>query len=257
MHRAIVFIVFISLLLSGCRYWSLYKFADQFCDFDEHVSVSQKSDNTHIDFLDPVLPRTLLLRYLHAQPLSTTYKLEGDDNLAVALSDTFYIQRTYLESQKPVFNFKLAYHLVDDTPLLSSGTLDARLSALFSPKMVEPILKSICSDDYDLSLSRLDMRFTLSGIDTKDLPDQKEFISVFGEPDANEAGAYKSTVYKYRFDFVQNKEIKNNVFQNRPIDFSFGFNHSGELLNLHILYYKYDYWLDFENQKGTLIVIRG
>ena len=57
----------IALTLTGCRFWSLYQFGEQFCEFDEYVKVSQNVGALHIDFYEPVLPQAVLLRYLNAE----------------------------------------------------------------------------------------------------------------------------------------------------------------------------------------------
>ena len=258
----LILLVFLTLILSSCRYWALYKFADQFCEFDQNVSVSQQGKNTRIDFLEPVLARTLLLRYLHATPLLTTYTLKNSNNITSVKSDTFLIQRRYpnlkpssheVNSPYP-YKIKVGYHLVGDVPLLSVGSLGPKIGQLFSPSVVALILKSICSDDYDLSLKRLDMRFILNNIKTQDLPSQKEFIDVFGRPDKTDK--VDKNVYYYQFDFIK-MENEANVFQDRPIKFMFGFGAKGTLNMLHVIYYKYDYWLDFDRKEGRLIVHRG
>jgi len=244
----------IALILTGCRFWSLYKFGEQFCEFDEYVKVSQQSGASHIDFDEPVLPQAVLLRYLHALPFKSSYQTM-DNNAAMVKSDIFYIQRLLNPKpldEKKVYKIDVEYHPVGKTPLLSSGELDARLSALFSPKVVEPILKSFCSDDYDLSLDRLNMRFTLENIEAENLPEKQLFITSFGLPDKDE-----HNTLRYQFDFL-NKDSKGaSQLQNRPITFSFSFNPQNVLTSMHILYHKYDYILDFENMNGSLLVIRG
>jgi len=253
--------------ISACRYWSLYEFSDQFCAYDQHISVSltrdEKQELSQIVFLDPVLPRNVLLRYLNALPTSSTYAtssttqfLGSNTPLPSVRSDSFYIQRTQVESQ-PVYDLKLDYHLAGNTPLLSSAVLDGRLSTVFKPPLIEPILKSICSDDYDLNSKRLDMRFSLSEINRKSLPSMQDFEQLFGKADQSLTNKTGLIGMNYEFDFIRTFENKDQRYQHRPIKFSFEFSQNKELLELKILYYKYDYQLDFQNAKGRLIVTRN
>ena len=252
--RMWVVILGIAIVLSGCRFWSLYQFGEQFCEFDEYVKLSQNKGATHIDFNEPVLPQAVLLRYLNALPFMSSYQALNEGSAALAKSDTFHIQRTMSNkdsSEKETYRIDVKYHPVGKAPLLSSGELDSRLSTLFSPKVVEPILKSFCSDDYDLSLKRLNMRFTLKDIEMGDLPAKQLFLTSFGLPDQVE-----NNTLRYQFDFIQKDFKGDNLLQNKPIAFSFTFNAINVLTKMHILYHKYDYLLDFEKMNGSLLVIR-
>jgi len=253
MLRNLILLFSFLFVFSGCRYWSLYKFGDQFCEYDEHVKVSLQADALSIDFLDPVLPRNVLLRYLHAQAFQTSYKAENE----AVRSDLFRIRRTEYMAANP-FSFEVTYALDGETPVLRNAILDPALSQLFGPALTEPILQSICSDDYDLSLKRLDMRFVLKNIQSQDLPDKLSLESVFGNAARVEYGIDKQPTLHYQFDFMRgDNSARDNVYQNRPIQFAFGFDKKSKLVNLHILYHKYDYWLDFETLSGRLIVVRN
>jgi len=265
--------------LSGCRYWSLYKFGDQFCDFDEHVDLRVQADALKIKFLNPVLPRKVLLRYLNAAPIhsfyaqrsyteasyiasayiqSSEYIFERIEDKGVITQDVFRIQDLSGEARKS-FELSMAYHAVGSTPVLKSAELDDRLSQLFGPALIESILRSICSDDYDLSLSRLDMRFKLKAVPTLTLPNRNSLLAVFGQAERIENDSQTETLF-YTFDFIKatvSEPEERGEFQLRPIYFSFTLDDKQQLLKLHILYYKYDYVLDFEKQNGRLIVIRS
>jgi hypothetical protein len=250
----IIFVILLTIFsLSGCRYWSLYKFADQFCEFDEHVRVNLEKGASRINFLEPVLPRKILLRYLNAKPFVSI----EDVAVGGVREDLFRIQRASV-GQHDYFGFKLSYHGVGKTRVLASGLLDQHLSALFVPGLIEPILQSVCSDDYDLSLKRLDMRFTLTGIQHQYLPDKLTLLAAFGEADLVEGSDNSGQTLHYQFDFLTEPKAGNNhrELQHSPIEFAFGFDQNSQLMTLHILYFKYDYWLDFQNENGRLIVIR-
>ena len=253
--RMWVVVLGIALTLTGCRFWSLYQFGEQFCEFDEFAKVGQNEGASHIDFYEPVLPQAVLLRYLNALPFLSSYQALDENGAALVKSDTFYIQRSMSDIasvEKEAYKIYVTYHPVGKVPLLSSGELDARLSVLFSPEVVEPILKSFCSDDYDLSLKRLNMRFTLKDIEMGDLPKKQLFLTSFGLPDQVE-----NNTLRYQFDFIQKDHKGASLLQNRDIKFSFSFNALNVLTKMHILYHKYDYLLDFEKMNGSLLVIRG
>jgi len=250
MTRTLILCLATVLLLSGCRYWSLYQFGEQFCEYDEYIELSQKGGVSVIEFHEPVLPQAVLLRYLNAMPNKTSYQAITAGQTPRVISDAFQIKRSDFLDTSPeggIFEFKVDYDYAGNTPLLAQGTLGVKLSSLFVPTLIEPILKSICSDDYDLSLKRLDMRFTLDNINMADLPKKALFIKTFGMPGESELGKLF-----YQFDF-----IKQQAFQSRPIQFTFTFDENEVLSKLYIIYHKYDYLLDFENKNGRLVVIRG
>lgn len=255
-------LIVFSSLLGGCRYWSLYKFGDQFCSFKQHIEVSshetdKRTLQSQISFIDPVLPQSVFLRYLDAQAFSSA-------DHPYTRHDNFMIQRSGQKDHmgnllRPTsFDFQAEYSLGTKKPLLSGGVLGSELSSLFTPELITPILKSICADDYDLSLKRIDIRFELNDLDKNSLPAQSHFIDTFGEPDA-----ISNQTLHYRFDFISPPsppaETANTetALQNRPIQFLLNFNQYEQLSKIHILYYKYDYLLDFENLNGRLIAIRS
>ena len=158
MARLFFLLIFCSLVLSSCRYWVLYEFADQFCELEEYVEISwdSKADNNQvkIGFNEPVLSRSILLRYLNAEPFYSLNQPFLDTKKLLLSEDSFAFRQTHLrpnDSSEP-FQFKIAYHPLDEHSLLKSAYLDSKLSELFSPTLVEPILRSLCSDDYDLIL---------------------------------------------------------------------------------------------------------
>jgi len=268
-HMILLLLVF---FLSGCRYWSLYQFGDQFCAFDRHLDIQAQNNRLHIRFLEPVLPRKVFLRYLNAQG----YALVEQNN---QLTETFYIQRsnTYdgalgdRQTRHPPFEIVSKYRSSSETFLLQRGILGPQLSQLFVPALVEPILKSICSEDYDLGLSRIEIRSELANIDPDSLPTMQQFIATFGLSEPTQ-----ERELRYQFDFLANPESSKQSllisssgaattvdasptkmkFQNRPIHFILNFNSANRLKRIAIDYHKYDYWLDFETLRGGLVVIR-
>ena len=181
---------------------------------------------------------------------------EGEETRVIN-QDIFRIQDQFGDDRKS-FELSIAYHAVDSTPILKSVQLDKMLSQLFGPALIEPILRSICSDDYDLSLSRLDMRFTLNNLPTLALPNKTNLLAVFGQAERIENDTQAETLF-YTFDFIKfetSEPEARGVFQYKPIYLSFTLDDQQKLLKLHILYHKYDYLLDFEKRNGRLLVIR-
>ncbi len=262
MKRIFVLFIFCGLLLSGCRYWVLYEFAEQFCEFEDYVSVfwneSSQNRRLQINFEEPVLDRYILLRYLNAMPFETFKTPLNGSQSSVVLSDNFAIRQTHIDSD-PIsepFQFKLNYHPLNETPLLEQAYLDARLSQLFSPLLVEPILRSLCSDVYDLSLKQLDMRFKLSPLPKHSLPALHELRAIFGKAEESITEISGEQTLRYEFDFLT-KDL-NDIWKNqeKPLTMLFSFDAESRLNSLYIKYYKYSYWLDVESLSGRLLVIR-
>ena len=247
--------------LSGCRYWVLYEFADQFCEFEEYVEISweenEKAKQVKIGFHEPVLNRYILLRYLNAAPFNSVLKEPAKTQKQVYSRDEFAIRQVNLapNDRADPFQFTLTYHPLDEHALLENAYLDTRLSQLFSPALVEPILRSLCSDDYDLSLKQLDMRFQLSTLPKQSLPSLHELNAVFGSAEHTTTHITGEQSLRYTFDFVSTNQQRWQV-QQKPIIMQFDFDSNDQLKNLYIHYHKYSYWLDVDNLSGRLLVIR-
>jgi hypothetical protein len=240
----------------------LYEFAEQFCEFEEYVAISWLNTSANrqvkISFTEPVLSRTILLRYLNAEPFESINKPYLENRKSVLSEDSFAIQQRQLlrhDSSEP-FQFKLAYHPLGEQVLLESAYLDSKLSQLFSPTLVEPILRSLCSDDYDLSLKQLNMRFSLSALPKRSLPTQQKLIAVFGKAEETIVEVSGEQTLRYEFDFLAQDKQQNWQIQQKPITMLFGFDSHSQLKTLYIHYHKYSYWLDVENLSGRLLVIR-
>ncbi len=258
MQRILIILLFIPLI-SGCRYWVLYKFADQFCDFDQYILITAPDKTSEqplrIDFSDPVLDRPVLLRYLNAAPFVSLYSHENE-----LKEDEFKLQLSaFVNSKSPggTFNFTLAYHLLGKTPLLRSAEFDDRLGRLFPPALVDAILRSICSDDYELSDAQLEMFFSLPGIDLERLPMRNHIVEVMGDHGVSTWLGKEAERISYSLDFVVQTVTGEQMLQNKPVSILFGFKSDGSLRTVEITYYKYQYWLDIENRRGRLLVTRS
>lgn len=262
MARLFLLLLICSFTLSSCRYWVLYEFAEQFCELDEYVVISwdNKADSRQvkIDFKEPVLSRSILLRYLNAEPFDSLNQPFLDTKKLLLSEDSFAFRQTHRlpnETSEP-FQFKIAYHPLDEHALLESAYLDSKLSELLSPTLVDPILRSLCSDDYDLSFKQLNMRFSLLALPKQSLPTLQKLIAVFGQAEETIMDETGDQTLRYEFDFLTQNEQKNWQAQQKPIIMLFGFDPQGQLKNLYIHYHKYAYWLDVENLSGRLLVIR-
>ena len=262
MTRLFVLLMFCCLSLTGCRYWVMYEFVEQFCTFEEYIGISMDdkldSGQVKIQFHEPVLSRSILLRYLNAQAFQSLYTENLSTQMTMPSKDIYAIRRLHTEPGKlaEAFRFELTYHPLDKHALLESAYLDAKLSQLFSPALLEPMLRSLCSDDYDLSLKQLDMRFSLSSLSKPSLPSRQELISVFGETQDIIIGVKGEQTLRYEFDFLARSEQLVWKTQGKPISMRFSFDSQNQLKNLYIHYYKYSYWLDLESLSGRLLVIR-
>lgn len=262
MKRLFILLILCVLTLSSCRYWVLYEFAEQFCEFEKYIGISWNEEGegrqVKISFLEPVLDRNILLRYLNAHAFESVNSPYSNTQKMIISEDKFAIRQANqasINSPKP-FQFNLFYHPLDEHMLLENAYLDSRLSQLFSPALVEPILRSLCSDDYDLSLKQLDMRFTLASLSKRSLPSRQALISVFGKADENIIEASSEQTLRYEFDFLTQDKQQVWLPQDKPITMLFSFDKQSQLKNLYIHYYKYSYWLDVENLSGRLLVIR-
>ena len=258
MLRLLVLFILCVMLLAGCRYWVLYKFADQFCHYDDYVQLQFDAASSapvlEIAFREPVLDRHILLRYLNAAPFLSHY------------SDAPLISRDYFaivplaqagRNTPEAFEFSAGYHPLGRHVVLQDARLDARLSSLFPPALVEPILRSICSDDYDLSSEQLDMRFQLPSLDHTSLPSRQQIEAIMGQATQVNQAKADSFMLSYQFDFLLKDAQGKWQNQEKPILLEFSFNQSGQLKHLHIQYFKYRYWLDIESRSGRLLVLRN
>tara|TARA_R110002167_G_scaffold76592_7_gene213309 strand:- start:259 stop:987 length:729 start_codon:yes stop_codon:yes gene_type:complete len=240
----------------------LYEFAEQFCSFEDYVATSWHNEEANkqvkIGFNEPVLNRNILLRYLNAEPFDSIHKPYLNTQKTVLSEDKFAIRQSYLVSDTKLepFQFRLGYHPLSEHMLLESAYLDSKLSQLFSPALVEPILRSLCSDDYSLSLKQLDMRFSLSSLPKQSLPSREELIRVFGKAEEITIGSSDEQSLRYEFDFLTQDKQQNWQAQQKPITMLFSFDARNQLKGLYIHYHKYSYWLDVEHLSGRLLVIR-
>ena len=262
MTRLLVLLILCSLALTSCRFWVLYDFAEQFCEFEKNIAISWNDEvdsrQVKISFLVPVLDRNILLRYLNAEPFDSLKEQYSSLQKMRIPEDKFAIHQTHILSENipNPFQFKLRYHPLDEHVLLESVYLDSRLSQLFTPTLVEPILRSLCSEDYDLSLKQLDMRFTLSALPKRSLPSLQQLITVFGKAEKMITEVSGEQILSYEFDFLTQDKQQHWQAQQKPIIMRFAFDAQSQLKNLYIHYYKYSYWLDVENLSGSLLVIR-
>lgn len=262
MTRLFILLVLCGFGLSGCRYWVLYEFAEQFCEFEKYVDISwhneTKKSQVKISFIEPVLDRNILLRYLNAEPFDSLKHQNDKTKKTIISGDKFAIRQTYTSSENIIqpFQFYLSYHPLDEHLLLESALLDMQLSQLFSPALLEPILRSLCSDDYDLSLKKLDMRFTLASLPQGSLPTLDQLISVFGQAETTVKELSGEQTLRYVFDFLNQDQQQNWQAQQKPVIMLFSFDAHSQLKKLYIHYHKYSYWLDVENLSGRLLVIR-
>jgi len=259
MFRLLLSSLVILVTLSACRYWSLYRFADQFCHFDQHIEVLSEQTRTQLAFVQPVLPQAVFSRYFKAIP----YQQQNNDTetrehyrfkLREQEGSTY---KSTKRTENALFQVTTSYSLGTGIPLLSGGTLGPQLSLLFTSGFVRPILRAACTDDFDLSLSELDIRFQLSDIDTAIRPSRAQFIEVFGAPidhiidnDSNDQEL------NYRFDFILRQLNGQDHYQEKPIEMTLTFVKSGALQTLKVDYLNYTFELDFETQTGRLLVIR-
>jgi hypothetical protein len=275
MTRLFVLLILCTLALSSCRYWVLYEFSEQFCEFEEYVTTSWHDVTTNlatnrqvkINFIEPVLDRKILLRYLNSEPFESLNEQHSRTQKTTLSEDKFAIRQTHTipriapeiapENMSEPFQFKLTYHLLDEHLLLETSFLDSKLSQLFSPPLIAPILRSLCSDDYDLSLKQLDMRFTLSTLSKPSLPSLHQLTGVFGQAEEIIIDTSGEQILRYKFDFLTQDKQHRWQSQQKPITMNFGFDSRNQLKNLYLHYYKYSYWLDIENLSGRLLVIRG
>lgn len=270
MIRLLILLMLCASFLSACRYWVLYEFAEQFCEFDEYVQVKervvQNKYQVSIDFVEPILDRDILFRYLQADPFASSVekalkskeKLHAEDLFALGLKDK------HLDEHNQGFQFNLNYFFLDKHALLQGALLDEKLSLLFSPQLVEILLRSLCSEDYSLSRQALDMRFQLPSLMKHQLPDKTAVIKIFGLPDQNDTKALdvnsgvedQEAELHYELAFYSKSPSGDWSVQNKPVLMLFTFDSQNRLSYLYIHYYKYDYWLDVTNRSGRLLITR-
>ena len=248
--------------LSGCRYWVLYEFAEQFCEFEQFITVSLE-DHTHasqvkIDFHEPVLNRHILLRYLNAQPFKSEVTYSKANGKPSFIHDEFAIHQSNIKGEKASepLHFKLTYYKLNEHALLEKVYLNESLSTLFTPALIEPILRSLCSEDYDLSLKRLDMHFYLTSLPQQSLPSLSTLESIFGPAEETILDAHNRHTLRYEFDFLLQDTSKTWQPQQKPIVMLFSFNEENKLKRLYIQYHKYTYWLNIDTLSGRLLVKR-
>lgn len=249
-----VVLLCIALMLSSCRYWSLYRFADQFCAFDQHIEVGQRLDRTRLDFIDPVLPQTVFARYFKAIPV--THERSHYHILERYLFKSLTSVPESLSGTDKHFELSALYSATSDKPLLMAGELGPALSRLFPPMLVSPILRAACSDDLDLSLSLLELRMQLPAISTELRPSRAMIMETFGAPSLEETDKPGVTTLSYQFDFVLKQLNGNDHLQNKPIRLSLSFDEQQALQALRVNYLNYQLWLDFAQQRAELRVIR-
>lgn len=228
-------------LLSSCRYLELYRFSEQFCSFDKYISITPSNTGTEVTFAQPTLKRELLLRYLGAKPFSSE-----EHNY----SDLFLITNSEKALNQP-FSMQVSFHSLDDYKLLESGRLDSRLSSVFQPKLIQNILLSFCTNDYDLGTKRLEFRFKIDQDKTEALPTKRLIQDTFGLTHPKITTINEAL--NYQLAFID----KSGALQHNKVSLGFKFDQQAILERIHIQYYKYDYRLDLREGKGRLIVTRN
>lgn len=236
-----------SLILSSCKYIELYKFSQQFCDVDEYIKISLDHNSTNVFFNTPTLSRTLLLRYLGANPIHSRHSAyESGSEISGDFISRDHFEIEQMDDPKQNFEFFLHYHELSKQSLLQQAHLDPSLSKLFNPDFIVPIVASFCTDDYDIEDEYVDLRFQLDSVPDS-LPSKSQLLAVFGT-------TQDASNNSYLFRFSQQTEIapeKHIFFQ-----FTFDTSEKERLTKLYIKYYRYDYQLDFNTGAGRLIVSR-
>ena len=246
----LISILCLVLLVSGCRYWSLYRFADQFCDYDAHIEVILNQHSTQIVFSDPVLPAPVFDRYFKAEPHQTS---ETD-----ARTIHHYQLASQYDTLQRHYALQVDYSRHSRQPLLAEASIGPALSAVFQPAFVEKILRSSCTDDIDLSLSEAMVRFVLLPIEESTMPTLQQMTKLFGPglPSANTQIQQRD----YHLDFETKPGPHSNskmTTQNKPIFLRFTFSEQGTVTAITVDYLNYAMQLDFLAGTGYLHVIRG
>lgn len=232
--------------ISGCRYWSLYRFADQLCHFDEQIEVVSHLQETQIMFADPVLPVHVFDRYFKAAP----YQINEAES---RISKTYQLLSRYDSTQR-IYRLHADFSTNTRKPLLAEAAIDSSLSAVFKPAFVKAILRSSCTDDFDLSLSEIDARFVLLPISPNAMPNVDDLTALFGP--GLPSNQQDTDQRHYSLDF-QAPATSLSLTQDKPVFLRFSFSQQGRLTQIDIDYLNYAMRLDFINHRGHLNIVRG
>ncbi len=241
-RRFIALIVLLSLLC-GCRYWSMVRFAHQFCDYDAHIAVTELQDRVHLSFHDPVLPEPVFMRYFKAAPFLI------DNRHAPLRRHHYRVAGTADDS--PSFEVIAEFTDIPGTAYLAGGQLDPQLSAVFGAKFADAVLRAACSEAPEFGLQEVSVPMTLA-MPVQTLPSRADIIRLFSR--IKPAPSIHADALQLRLDFVT-AGSGTTERQERPIDLHFGF-HNNVWQTLSIHYDQYSLWLDFGAQRGLLHVIR-
>ncbi len=246
-------ILVLATALGSCRYWSLYRFSHQFCEFDTQIELASVVDQRVVHFIDPVLPRKVLLRYLRATPFTQT-------RLPYQRVDRFQLQRPDLpEGVSPDIAFNLVYTPLDERLLVQSGSLLPPASNLFSIGLIDAVLRAACAEKVSLGWRQLDVELVLRDVHDSLRPSRFEIEALWGVSEQidsdylpNEGSAYS---HFYVFDFLGDAS-SNRRLQGLPVHLAMDFDADAVLTRMHVRYLSYQLWLDFDQRHGRLLARR-
>lgn len=237
----VIILACVLIQLGGCRYWSMVRFAYQFCDYDQHITVTRDQDFVQLRFHDPVLPEPVFARYFKATPFM------------VSATSNANVQHHYrvagIAEGSSGFEVMAEFTPVPGGELLAGGRLDAALSAVFSREFADGVLRAACSQQPDLGMHAVSVPMTLA-IPESALPTRSEIETLLSR--IVPAPRRSTDSLQVRLDFI---EANGRTRQGRPIDLHFGFQNE-TWQSLAITYDQYSLWLDFAQQRGLLYVVR-
>ncbi len=243
--RLCVLIILITSILAGCRYWSMLRFAQQFCAYDESMHVLMSGDQMRLEFFTPVLPEPVFTRYFKARPTHASI-LENQN-----LHHRYVLRNTAATAHS--FSVYAEFTPVSNTYLLVSGQLDAPLSATFGKDFAQTILMAACTESPDLGLNTVSVPMQLD-MPPDALASAREIKKLFSDHQAR----YDATTQTLQvtLDFMFMAEDQSLRSQERPVTLYFGFEHE-RWQTLYVNYDQYSLWLDFTEGRGLLHAIRN
>jgi len=197
-------------------------------------------------FADPVLPVHVFDRYFKAAP----YQINEAES---RISKLYQLLSRYDSTQR-IYRLHADFSANTRQPLLAEAAIDSSLSAVFKPAFVEAILRSSCTDDFDLSLSEIDARFLLLPIPANAMPTVDDITTLFGP--GLPSNRQQIDQRHYSLDF-QTPETSLPLTQDKPVFLRFSFSQQGSLTEIDIDYLNYAMRLDFINSEGSLNIVRG
>jgi len=232
------------IMVSGCRYWSVYRFADQFCHFDQHIALEHYQGLTHIQFANPVLPLPVFERYFKASAISRLKDEQGE-----VLTYKLALQST-VEPRE--YEVRASFSGDKEHLLLASGNLDAQLSTTFTPAFIYDVLSSACGEELTFSSQHVTLNFSLPATVRDRRPSQKDIYTLFGKGLRHQATT--SPKESYLFDFVSSDA---QGTQQKTIYLTVNYAPDGALDHLSVRYLNYALDLDLDALSGTLHVDRS